>query len=341
MRMVEIDLTQESPSTYDMSIVIPFLNEEGNVRPLYEALETTIGAMDKSYEIIYVDDGSTDRSVELIQEIRQRNPHVKVLSLSRNYGTQVALSAGLRHAQGDVVISMDADLQHPPKHIPEMYAKYLEGFNVVHAVKQRQEKRGLIKNILSKVGYAMIRRMSDIELEPTASDFRLFSRQALQAINAFSERDRFLRGLSHWMGLKHANIYFVAPERHSGEAKQTLRKLIGMGLEGIFSFSLMPLRLFTYAGVVIAIFCAIYAVQAIIGKFLVPGTPLGYADIMVSTLFLGGIQLIFLGIIGEYIGRILVESRQRPLYFIANKIGFAEQSAELQPQPKEQVYGTR
>jgi dolichol-phosphate mannosyltransferase len=298
-----------------LSIVVPLFNEEPNLIPLYEKLTKITNTISNNYEIIFVDDGSTDTSFSIIKKISSDDKHVKGISLSRNFGHQAALTAGLESAKGKTVAMMDADLQHPPELIKEMYKLYLQGFDVVNTRRMETKVNGYFKSISSRWFYKFLNTLSDFPIEPSSADFRLVSAKALEAFLQMRERNRFTRGMVNWVGFKQTYLSYTASERNAGSSKYTLKKMLSLGLNGITAFSSKPLRMAFYAGLLIFLFGIIYAIYAIVEYFSGKTIP-GWTSILLSVLIIGGFQLLSLGIIGEYIARIFNEVKARPLYLI-------------------------
>jgi glycosyltransferase involved in cell wall biosynthesis len=302
-----------------VSVVIPLLNEEGNLEVLKLQLEEVLQKETPNYELIFIDDGSTDASLEIIRRFSQADKRIKGISFSRNFGHQIALTAGLQHAKGDIVISMDADLQHPPKVIHELIATYKQGFDIVNTIRKETADASLFKKATSKGFYNLMNRLSDVKIEPAAADFRLMSRATVDAFLKLPEKDRFTRGLISWMGFKQAMIPYAAPERFAGTSKYSLKKMVRFAADGITSFSARPLRVSFYMGLIISLIALIYAVFALI-QYFKGNTQPGWTSILLSVLFIGGIQLISIGIIGEYLARVFNEAKNRPLYLIKEYI---------------------
>ena len=303
-----------------ISIVIPLLNEEKNLEKLYKELLIILQELNKSYEIIFIDDGSKDNSFEIIKQLIEANENILGLSLSRNFGHQIALMAGIEHSKGEVVIMMDADLQHPPEIIKKLYSTYLKGYDIVNTRRIETKDAGFFKKLTSKIFYKLLNFLSDIKIEPASSDYRLMSRKAANAFTRIQEKDRFTRGLVSWMGFKQAVVEYYSPSRFSGRSKYTLKRMLSFGLDGITSFSSKPLRISFYTGFIIFLAGIIYSVFVII-KHFIGATIQGWTSTMLVILLIGGFQLLSLGIIGEYIARIFNESKSRPIYFIKDKIG--------------------
>jgi len=298
-----------------ISIVIPLLNEEGNIKVLYESLLPVVEKISADYEIVFVDDGSKDSSFDIITKISQLNKRVLGISLSRNFGHQIALSAGLEHASGEAVVMLDADMQHPPEIIIDLYNKYKEGFDIVNTIRTETADVGIFKKITSYYFYKLINRLSDIHIEPAAADFRLMNRKTVNAFLQMKEKDRFTRGLVSWMGFKQAQIEYIAPQRFAGKSKYSLLKMFRFAADGITAFSAKPLRVSFFAGIIVSFTGLLYAIYAVFQYFGGKNIP-GWTSILVSILIIGGIQLISIGIIGEYLARVFNEAKNRPMYLV-------------------------
>ena len=305
-----------------ISIVVPVYNEEGNLRAFYDELTAKLDLVCGDWEIIFVDDGSGDRSVELIKELREADQRVKLVCLARNFGHQVALAAGLDHAHGEAVITLDADLQHPVSLIPEMIARWKEGFDVVYTIRQDTEGLGFFKRFTASVFYRLINALTDTAIIPGTADFRLTDRKVVDCLILMKERSRFMRGLIAWTGFKQIGIPYVARGRYSGKSSYSLRRMLSFAVDGITSFSVLPLRLSAYVGFAAALTGVPYAIWAIYAKLFTETTVSGWTSVIVAVLFLGGVQLISLGVLGDYVGRIYEEVRGRPLYIARERIGF-------------------
>jgi polyisoprenyl-phosphate glycosyltransferase len=303
------------------SIVVPVHDEEETLRELHHRLTSVLAELDGSAEIIFVDDGSRDRTFDVIVELQQTDDRVKVARFSRNFGHQVAISAGLDLAAGDAVVVMDADLQHPPETIQEFAARWREGYEVVYGVMAERSSEGWLKQATAKWFYRLLGRMSDIDVPEAAGDFRLVDRKVLDAFKAMREQNRYIRGMFSWLGFRQIGVPYVCPPRFAGTSKYTFRKMVRFARDGILSFSNAPLRLMLKVGVVVSALAVASGIAAIIAKLTGHGVP-GYASIVVSVSFLGGVQLLVLGVMGEYIARIHDEVRGRPLYVLAEVRGF-------------------
>lgn len=304
------------------SIVIPLYNEEEVVEECIKRVSGVCSKLDQDYEIIFVNDGSVDKTVELTLKACKENPRIKLLSFSRNFGHQIAITAGMDNAKGDAVIVMDADLQDPPEVIPELIAKYNEGYDVVYAVRSQRKGETVFKKLTSKAFYRFLRFMCNIDIPVDTGDFRLISRKVCNVMKSLTERNRYVRGLISWVGFKQAAVEYVREERFAGETKYPLRKMLKLSMDGITSFSTKPLTMSKNLGFVAAAAGFIYMIIVILNKFAFGKTVAGWASLAVLILLIGGIQLIMLGIVGEYIARIFDESKNRPLYIIEDKYNF-------------------
>ncbi len=304
----------------DISIVVPVYNEAENLEVLHASLKTVLKSINLSHEIIFIDDGSRDSTFEVVRALHEKDTTVRGFSFSRNFGHQVALFAGLGQAKGDIVISMDGDMQHPPVLIPDLLKKYAEGFDIVNTKRIDAKSTGMFKRLSSRWYYGMLNALSDVPIEPAAADFRLMNRKAVDALNSLPETHRFTRGLVGWMGFEQAIIPYQAAERNAGASKYTFFKMLRFGLDGIVSFSVKPLRIAFYTGVIVSVAALLYAIYAIVQHFI-GATVEGWTSILVSVLFIGGVTLLSLGVIGEYIARIFNEVRRRPMYFFKDQVG--------------------
>lgn len=305
-----------------LSIVIPVFNEEGNLVDLHGRLLSSLKPLKLAYELILVDDGSTDRSFEVMADLAKHDHNLKVLKFSRNFGHMVALSAGLDAASGEAVITLDADLQHPPELIPQLVAKWEAGTEIVNTVRTETKGAGFFKRMTAGFFYWLISKIGRIELRSNAADYRLLDRKVVETLKNVKERHRFLRGLIAWVGFKQEFLPYQADQRLSGKSKYSFGRMFSFALDGITSFSAFPLRLATYLGLVIAFFSFLYIIYALYIRFFTTQAIEGWTSVLVAVLFIGGVQLIFLGVIGEYLSRVFDEVKQRPLYIISEKIGF-------------------
>jgi dolichol-phosphate mannosyltransferase len=302
-----------------ISIVIPCYFEEENVEFIHREL-AKVGEdlRDFEIEIIFVDDGSNDHTFERIKELAARDKRVKGIALSKNFGKTMAIYAGMTEAGGELIITMDADGQHPPSLIPELIEKYEDGMDIVNTKRISNMGVGLLKRLQSRIFYRFINFLSEVKVEPMASDFRLMTRKAVDAFLSLEERDRYTNGLVSWMGFRQASISYTAPKRHSGRTSFSGKMLLRLGLDGITSFSAKPLRISFSLGLIILAFDMAYGIYAILNYFFGKTTP-GWTSMMFTILFLGGVQLVSIGIIGEYIARLFNESKKRPHYFIEDR----------------------
>ncbi len=304
-----------------LSIVVPMHNESQNVQAFYDRVAGVLDGLGETWEIVCVNDGSRDDTLAQLTELHGRDPRVKVIDLSRNFGKEIALTAGLDHATGDAVIPIDADLQDPPELIPELLAKWREGYEVVNATRRSRQGETWVKKATANAFYRALEKMTSIRIPRNTGDFRLISRPAMDALRRLPERNRFMKGLFAWVGFRQATVYFDRHPRHAGVTTWNYWRLWNLALDGITSFSSLPLRIWSYLGAGIAL-CAFFYASFLILRTLFFGIDLpGYASIMVTILFIGGIQLIGLGVLGEYLGRIFEEVKQRPMYLIRESHG--------------------
>jgi len=312
------DTLHQQPS---LSIVCPLHNEEENVEPFFARLLPALYETRESFEIVCVNDGSEDATLDRILEIQKAHAslHLRIIDLSRNFGKEAALSCGLHHACGKAVIPIDADLQHPPEVINEMVALWRQGFEVVLPQRIDRATDTIMRCITSLWFYRLFNMISEHPIPPNVGDFRLMDRKVVDALNLLPERQRFMKGLFAWVGFRQAIIPYDCESRSSGRSKFSVWRLWNLALDGISAFSTTPLRIWTYVGLVIALLALSYG-TFIVGKVLLFGKDLpGYASLMTVILFLGGIQLIGLGVLGEYLGRVYRETKQRPLYIVRAK----------------------
>ena len=305
-----------------VSIVAPAFNEEAILPEFYRRMRAVLDATGDSWEIILINDGSRDRSPEIMRQLHATDPCVKVLNFSRNFGHQIAITAGIDFARGDAVVVIDADLQDPPEVIPELLAKWREGYEVVYAVRAVRQGETWFKETTAKAFYRIIHQVTEINIPMDVGDFRLMDRKAVDALKRMREQHRFMRGMSVWVGFRQTGVSYVRAERYAGETKYPLRKMLRFALDGITSFSYFPLQIATYAGFVIAGIAVLGIIATIILRLTGSQAFYGQATTLVSVLFLGGVQLISLGIIGEYLGRIYDEVKGRPLYIVREALGF-------------------
>ena len=313
-----------------ISIVVPVFNEEAVLPELYRRASQVLEQIGEPWELVLVDDGSKDSSAKIIAELNQDDARVKGISFSRNFGFQEAVTAGLAHTQGEVVILSDADLQDPPEVIPQMIDKWREGYDVVYGVRIHREGETWFKKITAKVFYRLIHRITSVDIPLDTGDFRLMDRRVVNAILRMPERNRFLRGMVPWVGYKQAGVYYERQARFAGESKfNSVRQMLPFAIDAITGFSYFPLQLATILGFAIAAISLLAIVVVVLLRLLGTQQELtGQATTLVAVLFLGGVQLISLGIIGEYLGRIYDEVKGRPLYLINETWGFEQDDRE-------------
>jgi polyisoprenyl-phosphate glycosyltransferase len=302
--------------TPTLSVVVPCFNEEAGIGAFHRCLAGVMDKLGETWELIYVNDGSCDATLRLMQELHRADPHVAVVNLSRNFGKEVALTAGLDHTRGAAVVVIDADLQDPPEVIPELVAAWREGNDVVYAQRRVRHGETFLKRTSADLFYRVMRQLGGVRMPRDAGDFRLMSRRAVDAVLRLRERHRFMKGLFAWVGFPSKAVLYDRAPRHAGKTSWNYWRLWNLALEGITSFSVMPLKVATYFGLLVAVLAGVYIIQLIV-RTLVYGNPVaGYPSLMAVVLFLGGVQMIMLGVIGEYLGRVFNEVKQRPLYLV-------------------------
>jgi polyisoprenyl-phosphate glycosyltransferase len=304
-----------------ISLVIPGLNEALCLPKLYEELRRVCDPLPYQFEFLFVDDGSTDATPHVLASLRDHDQRVRYVRLSRNFGHQAALSAGLAHAGGDAVITMDGDLQHPPDLIPQLLRQWSAGYEVVNTVRKKTDDAGPVKRAASKLFYKLFNWVANINIQPGGSDFRLMSRPAVDVLNRSPERDRFLRGLVPWLGFRQTQVEFIAPKRWAGRPKFTILRSLRFALDGITSFTFYPLRLLTFFGLMITTASLLYGIFSVASHLWTDSTVPGWTSLMLCVLFFGGANFMALGIISEYIGRILAQVKGRPLYIVRQRAG--------------------
>lgn len=306
----------------ELSVVVPLYNEELNIDYLFERLVTVLSRLNMKYEIICVNDGSNDNTLERLIEYHHQNPEIKVVNLSRNYGKEIALSAGLDYANGNAVVPIDADLQDPPELIAELVEKWREGYDVVYATRRSREGESWVKRFTANVFYRTLDSISSVPIPRDTGDFRLLDRRVVDALKQMPERNRFMKGLFAWVGFKQTSVLYDRPSRYKGETTWNYWQLWNLAIDGFTSFSFIPLKVWSYIGLLVAMPSFFYATFLVIRTLIFGVDFPGYASIMVAILFLGGVQLVSLGIIGEYIGRVYEEVKRRPLYLVRESYGF-------------------
>jgi dolichol-phosphate mannosyltransferase len=306
------------PSKPEISVVVPVFNEEETIGLLIERLVTVLNGITKRYEVVFVNDGSSDRTYELLIERAAANSNLRIVDLSRNFGHQTAVAAGLTFASGDAVMVMDGDLQDPPELIPSFVQKWREGYQVVYAVRT-ERKENVFKRGAYKMFYRMLHRLADIEIPLDSGDFGLMDRRVVDAINAMPERNRFVRGLRSWVGFRQVGLPYSRDARYAGDSKYSLSKLMKLAFDGLLSFSTAPLKIATGIGFIVSFFSFIGILFYLYLFFTTPRVP-GFTTLIIILLFIGGVQLITVGILGEYVGRIYEESKHRPMFVVRETI---------------------
>ena len=304
-----------------ISIVVPVFNEEESLSELYRRIAAVMNRMLLPFELIFVDDGSTDGSLNMMLEFSEKDKTVKIIQLSRNFGHQLAIIAGLDHAQGEAVITMDSDLQHPPELIEQLIEKWHDGYDVVYTSRDQSQDVSVFKNVTSRCFYALINRLAEVSIAPGTADFRLLDRNVVESLRAFGERSIFLRGIVNWMGYRQIAIRYRAAARYGGESKYSFLRMLRFAIDGITSFSSIPLYLSTFVGMIISVCSFLYAGLVIYLRLFTDRVVDGWTSVMVALLFLGGIHLITLGIHGIYLGRVYNEVKGRPRYLIRRVYG--------------------
>lgn len=316
-----------------LSVVVPVFSEETIIPEFYRRMKNVLEGLGNRFdhEIVFIDDGSRDGTAARLKELSSQDPRVKALFLSRNFGHQFAITAGLDHARGDVVVTIDGDLQDPPEVIPEMIGKWEEGNHVVYGVRKKRPGENPFKLLTAKLFYRLIRRLSDTKMPLDAGDFRLMDRRVVEALRTLKEENRYLRGLVSWTGFTQVGIPYQRDRRYAGKTKFSLKKMLHFAFDGILSFSDKPLKIAAYFGFIITLGAFVMALRVLIGKLRHPEVLVsGWTSLILAVLFIGGIQLISLGILGLYLGRQYREVKRRPLYIVAETAGF-ELSPETRP----------
>jgi polyisoprenyl-phosphate glycosyltransferase len=303
------------------SIVVPVLNEEQNLLELYDRIRSVMEFMDSSWELIFVNDGSTDNSLAIMRNLHGRDSRVKIVDLARRFGHQAGISAGIEYAAGEAVILMDADLQDSPDALPALIEKWNQGYEVVYAVRRRRKENALLRLAYSAF-YRILSRLADLDIPMDAGDFSLMDRKVIETIKRMPERSRFIRGLRTWAGFRQVGVECERDRRRHGETKYNFRRLLQLALDGFFGFSNLPLRLASFLGILIATVSCALAVGIILLRVAYGVKPQGWSSLAVIILFLGGVQLITIGILGEYNARIYEEVRGRPVYVLRQLVGF-------------------
>ncbi len=308
----------------DLSIILPFHNEASGLRSLFQRVYPIVANLGLSYEIVCIDDGSTDRTFDLLQHERQLDNRVRIVRMARNFGKEAALTCGLHMARGKAAITMDSDLQHPPEVIPALVKKWQDGVQLVYAIRNNRDTDGQARRFFSRAFYAVFRSIADIRIPEGAGDFCLLDRKVIDAVNTLPERNRFMKGLVTWVGFKHDTVPFDVEQRAGGSTHWNFFKLMRFAFDGISGFSTLPLRIWTWSGGVVSVTALGYGIYLTLRTIIFGVDVPGYASVMVAILLLGGVQLLSLGIIGEYLARVFTEVKARPIYFIADRVGFEE-----------------
>lgn len=324
-----------------LSVIVPAYNEQEVLPEFHRRVTSVLQSLALDYEIVYVNDGSKDKTLELLQELQSDDRHTAIVDLSRNFGKEIALTAGLDYARGDAVIVIDADLQDPPELIPELINGWREGYDVVYATRAAREGETFMKKATAHLFYRVVQSISRFKIPEDTGDFRLLSRRAVDALKQLREQHRFMKGLFAWIGYPQKAVPYRRDPRFAGETKWNYWKLWNFAIEGITSFTIAPLKLATYVGLIVALGAFSYG-GFIIVRTLIFGNPVaGYPSLLVAVLFLGGVQLVALGIIGEYLGRMFDETKGRPLYLVnAYHNAAVGQSLPLEPAPQSS-FGSR
>ena len=329
------------------SIIAPIYNEEGNIQILYERIKEVMDSTGESWELVTVNDGSRDRSLELLQALSAQDSRIKMVNFARNFGHQIAVTAGLDYASGDAVVIIDADLQDPPEMILEMIERWKAGYEVVYAVREERKGESWFKLVTAKVFYRLIYRITDVDIPMDTGDFRLMDRKVVDALQSMREHNRFIRGMTSWIGFKQTGISYVRQARHSGETKYPLRKMIRFAMDAITGFSYFPLQIMVYVSFFLGVL-AILAIPVIslLRVALGSGFLGGQVTTIVLLLLLSSFQLFFLFVMGQYVARIYDEARDRPLYIVASTSGFereaskfAQPAAPVTPEPEPEAHG--
>ena len=304
------------------SLIIPIYNEEETIPELYRRVSAVMDSLDDSVELILINDGSRDRSLNLMRELQERDARVCYISFARNFGHQAAVTAGLNFARGQVIVVLDADLQDPPELIPKMIESWQAGYHVVYAQRTKRKKESWFKRLTAYVFYRLLRQLADVDIPADTGDFCLMDRQVVDLLNSMPERNRYIRGLRAWIGFRQTAVKFERDPRFAGEVKYTFKKSLALAINSLVSFSKIPLRLSTYLGLFSALIALLMALLVLYWRLQQPDSPVtGLATILIAVFFLGSVQLISIGILGEYIGRIYEEVKGRPAYTIAEIAG--------------------
>jgi dolichol-phosphate mannosyltransferase len=305
------------------SVVVPVFNEEKVLPETYRRLNAVMEELGESYEIIFVNDGSSDRTISILDQLCERDSHIRIIDFAKNFGHQTAITAGMDYADGKAVVVIDADLQDPPELIPQMILRWREGYDVVYGKRKERKGETFFKRVSATLFYRLMRRMTEVDIPVDTGDFRLVDRRVCDALKTIKERNRYIRGIISWLGFRQVGVEFAREERFAGETKYPLRKMLKFAFDAITSFSFKPLKLSSYLGMALSFCSFVYLMLVVWQKLFTDRTVPGWASSMVVSLFFNGIVLMMLGIAGEYIGRIYDEAKGRPLYVVRRVRNFA------------------
>ncbi|MTJ14940.1 glycosyltransferase family 2 protein [Anabaena sp. UHCC 0187] len=318
------------------SFIVPIYNEEETIHEMYRRIALVMNQMDGLVELCLINDGSRDRSLQMMRELHQKDPRVVYLSLARNFGHQIAVTAGLNFVRGQIVVILDADLQDPPELIPEMVELWQQGYQIIYAQRTKRRQEGWFKRLTAYAFYRLLKNLADVDIPTDTGDFCLLDRQVVNVLNSMPERNRYIRGLRSWVGFNQTAIRFERDPRFAGDVKYTFRKSFALAINGLVSFSKVPLRLSTYVGLLAAIVALFMCLLVLYWRIFLPHSPLtGITIVLIAFFFLGAVQLISIGILGEYIGRIYEEVKQRPLYTLSEVTGFEQQKSGVRSRESE------
>lgn len=300
-----------------ITVLVPAYNEEEVIEKMYHTLAGVCNQIKNyQFEFLFVNDGSKDRTIEIVKQLQETDARVQYVDLSRNFGKEIAMSAGFDYASGDALVIMDADLQHPPEVLEEMIYWWEQGYDDVYAIRKKREGEGKLKKLTSKMYYSLLQKVTKEVIIPDAGDFRLLDKKCIQALTQLREHSRYTKGMYNWIGFKKKEITFDADARAGGETKWRLSSLFTLAINGITSYSTLPLKVWSVVGIIISLLAFVYLIIEMIRTLVFGNAVAGYPSLIAGVLFLGGIQLISLGVIGEYLGRVFVETKDRPLYFV-------------------------
>ena len=312
------------PGSPELTVIIPVLNEERNLEPLVARLTAQLQGLGASWEVLFVDDGSTDETLMRLARFNAEDPRLKAISFSRNFGKEIAIAAGLQHATGRAAIIMDADLQHPPEVVGEFVRLWREGYDVVYAQRRSRDTDGPLRRLYSRLFYRLFNALVRTDIPEGAGDFRLLDRRAIDAMNTFKERSRFNKGLFSWIGFKSIGVPYDVAERAHGRTTWSMSKLTNFAIDGLTSFSTLPLRVSSILGLLISLTAFGYAMVVLVKTLVIGVDTPGFPSLIISVMFFSGVQLISLGVLGEYLGRVYDEVKARPLYLVAARIGLED-----------------